>query len=142
MARRALAARWLAVALVVFAVAAAAAAACGGSDGSPPATPESAVSGPSDHYVGDWVNIDEQGQESGLTITKVGDAYRVADPDGSNAFDARVSADGNSLKGKFNMSGDGASPVMAAVTLTVSGDTMDFEIIVGGRTMDYELTKR
>ena len=120
MTRRAHAARWLTAVVFVAVLALALAAACGSSD----------------KWVGTWKDKDD----SALVIEKSGSGYKLSDPDGSDAFTATVGSDG-ALHGKFDMSQDPKNPMMADVVLTLKGDTIDFEVSAGGKTINYELTK-
>lgn len=124
MATRVISARWIGV-MAVFVIGLSLLVACGSSD----------------KWEGTWVQVDDT--KTGLEITKVDDTtYKVADPDGSNEFEAKVSSDGKQLTGTIDMAEEGEQGMTADVTMTMKDDThVTFEVAVGDQKISYELEK-
>jgi hypothetical protein len=94
--------------------------------------------GSSDKWAGTWVQVDDT--KTGLVIeSKGGDKYNVHDPDGKNAFDATVQADGT-LKGTVNFAAAGAAPINAEFTFTqLDSGNLKVTIAAGDQKLEYEL---
>jgi len=95
--------------------------------------------GNKDKWVGTWVDVKDT--STGFVIeSKGGTVYDVHDPDGSNAFDAKLGADGV-LTGKVSIPNVNA---MADVTIAYDDATghLKLTIALKGQKLDYELKKK
>jgi hypothetical protein len=95
--------------------------------------------GNKDKWVGTWVDVKDT--KTGFVIeSKGGDVYNVHDPDGSNAFDAKLGADGV-LTGKVKIPNVNA---MADVTIAYEDATghLKLTVALSGQKLDYELQKK
>ena len=92
-----------------------------------------AACGSSDKWVGTWVDVKDP--KTGFVIeSPANGAYKIHDPDGSNAFTATLGSDG-ALHGQLDLTAQGAPGKKADMTVTMKGDHLFVDMAVGGKTI-------
>ena len=85
--------------------------------------------GNNDPWAGTWVMVDDA--QTGFVIEAKGDGYYVHDPDGSNAFDAKLGKDG-ALHGSTPLP-NGKNGEVIDIVVAKSGDNLKVDMSLNGK---------